>query len=101
LRGLSNYREFSEQALERIDLIRHAQALGFRLAEVRDVVGAGTLMSDCSELRRKGERKLAEIEQEIQRLEAVKASLQRLLLACGGAAGCAVSARIVKLRPGR
>jgi MerR family transcriptional regulator, copper efflux regulator len=98
-RGPSNYREFPDQSVERLDLIRHAQALGFTLTEVREIVGARRLTTDCGELRRKGERKLAEVEQELQRLEAIKALLQKLLLACTAPADCSVSARILKLRP--
>lgn len=38
-RSENGYRDFSEGAVERLEMIRHAQAAGFTLAEIRDLLG--------------------------------------------------------------
>ncbi len=88
-RGPSNYREYNELMFDRLDFIRDAQQLGFTLAEVRallDIRGASAEV--CAALRRKGEQKLQAIDDEIVRLQAMRAGLGKMLDACDADGRC-------------
>jgi MerR family copper efflux transcriptional regulator len=69
-RGENNYRYYSEEAIERLMLIRQAQTTGFTIAEIKELAeayDAGALTTDQQmvSLRRKVDaigRKIAELE---------------------------------------
>ena len=88
-RGPSNYREYNELTIDRLDFIRDAQQLGFTLAEVRallDIRGASA--EACAALRRKGEQKLQAIDDDIARLQGMRAGLRKMLQACDADGRC-------------
>jgi DNA-binding transcriptional MerR regulator len=70
-RGTNNYRYYSPEAIERLKLIKQAQATGFTIAELKELAeayDAGSLTNDQQviSLRRKVEaisRQIAELEQ--------------------------------------
>ncbi len=87
-----SYRVYSDDEVRQIKLIRQAQALGFRLAELRPFLqgegGAG--QPDWPGLARQIERKRSEIHEEIARLRQLDANLQEIhveIRACLGGAG--------------
>ena len=70
-RGTNNYRYYSEEAVERLKLIKQAQTTGFTIAELKELAeayDAGSLTKEQQvvSLRRKVEaigRQIAELEQ--------------------------------------
>lgn len=81
----SGYRSFPESAVRRVRFIKHAQELGFSLAEIRDLLflkedeGAG-----AQEMRERAKAKIAAIEEKIRTLRAMKDALTALAEQCPG-----------------
>jgi MerR family transcriptional regulator, copper efflux regulator len=79
----SGYRTFTQASVERLRFIRQAQALGFTLAEINQLltlrINPGTT---CRDVRKRAEAKIADIEQKIQLLYGMKRALQRLVSSC-------------------
>jgi MerR family copper efflux transcriptional regulator len=99
-RTYAGYRTFTEATVQRLRFIKHAQALGFTLNEVKQLlalrVAAGTT---CKDVRKRAEAKVAEIEQKIVSLKAMKQALQELVSACkmnGPASECSFLGKLNK-----
>lgn len=73
-----SYRVYSDSEVGQIRLIRQAQALGFRLSELRPLLGESSDEPDWEGLVRQIDRKRAEIRQEIQRLRKLDVHLRRI-----------------------
>ena len=84
-RTLSGYRLFPAEAAQRLRFIRRAQELGFSLAEIRELLSfrlsAGT---SSSEIRRRAQAKISDIENKIKSLESMRKSLRKLAASCDG-----------------
>ena len=81
----SGYRVFSEPAVRRVRFIKRAQELGFTLAEIRELLSLRIDHErDRSEVRAIAEAKVADIEQKIRTLSAMKDALVRLTDHCHG-----------------
>jgi MerR family copper efflux transcriptional regulator len=94
------YRTFTPSSLERLRFIRQAQALGFTLAEVNQLlalrVRPGTT---CTEVRKRAEAKISDIELRIQSLHRMKRALHQLVSSCaadGAASECSLLANLSK-----
>jgi Hg(II)-responsive transcriptional regulator len=81
----SGYRQYSDEMLRRIRFIKHAKELGFSLKEIHELL---TLKLDartsCSEVKKKSETKIADIDAKIKTLQSMKKALVKLTKACGG-----------------
>lgn len=79
----SGYRTFTDASVERLRFIKQAQALGFTLNEVKQLL-ALRLSSDmtCTDVRERAQAKLADIQQKIDSLHVMKRALQQLVSAC-------------------
>lgn len=92
----SGYREYTEETVRLVRFIRQAQALGFTLAEVEDLVRlrerawAG---GAPSRLRAAAAEKMQEIDRRVRELRALRGALDRLLKECDAA--CASNTREV------
>ncbi|MFQ5764353.1 MAG: MerR family DNA-binding protein [Rhodospirillales bacterium] len=79
------FRDYPAATLARIRFIREAQALGFSLAEVEELLSfradPGT---DCGAVQRRAEMKLADVRRKIARLEGIGTALEKLIAACPG-----------------
>jgi MerR family transcriptional regulator, copper efflux regulator len=84
----SGYRQYSPDAVRRILFIHRAQALGFSLREVSELLSLRIekQMQSCGEVRRRAEAKLADIDSRIAALAQMKAALKPLVEACRGSA---------------
>ena len=81
----SGYRAFDPDAVQRVWFIKHAQALGFSLKEVRDLLALRiTPGKSCADVRRRAETKLADIEAKIAGLRAMKRALSEFVAGCSG-----------------
>jgi MerR family copper efflux transcriptional regulator len=88
----SGYRRYSELELARLRFIRRAQALGFTLKEVSELL-ALSAKRDVARVKRSAQAKLADVERRIAELEKVRAGLATLIAACPGhgrAADCPI-----------
>lgn len=84
-RSPSNYRLYGSQALQRLRFIRRAQALGFSLPEIRQLLelhrqGEG----DMAQVRAVAEQRLRQIEQRMADLQRLRGGLEQLVQACPG-----------------
>jgi MerR family copper efflux transcriptional regulator len=96
----SGYRTFTPSSVERLRFIRQAQALGFTLTEVNQLLALrlrpGTT---CAEVRRRAEAKISDIELKIRSLHRMKRALQQLVSACaaeGPSSECSFLANLSK-----
>ena len=81
----TGYRSYPEDAVARIRFIRNAQALGFTLQEVKDLlalrVTAGT---SCAAVRSRATAKVADVNRRLTELECIRKALERLIAVCPG-----------------
>ena len=81
----SGYRVFSDDAATRLRFIKHAQALGFSLNEIKDLLRLRIRPgSSCSDVREKAEAKIAEVDEKIRHLRAIKKALVQMAATCSG-----------------
>ncbi len=78
-RGPSGYRDYDDEAVERLRFVRDAQATGLTLAEISSVLelkdaGSGSCQHTTELLK----RHLSELDQQIERLQEARAELVRL-----------------------
>src|SRR5712671_1001849 len=69
----SGYRMFPEQTVRRVRFIKRAQELGFSLAEILELLSMQVdPTKDCSDVKRLAKSKIADIEEKMRTLEAMK-----------------------------
>ena len=79
-RSASGYRVYSSDAFARLRFVRHAQAVGLSLDEIREVLrirDSGKAPCEC--VRGMLERKVEEIEQQLAQLARFRRRLRRIL----------------------
>lgn len=83
-RRASGYREYSVASLGRLRFIRRAKALGFSLAEIRELLELEVSSAvGCGEAARAAREKISAIAAKIEDLEAMRRVLDRFAAACG------------------
>lgn len=88
----SGYRRYGELEVARLRFIRRAQALGFTLKEIKQLLALSN-MRDVARVKRAAQEKLADVEERIASLERVRKGLAALVAACPGhgrAADCPI-----------
>ncbi len=78
----SGYRQYEHATVERLEYIRQAKELGFRLTEIKELLDLSSAQSSCDHIRRKAETKITDIEQKIRNLQQIKRSLKRIVNRC-------------------
>jgi MerR family mercuric resistance operon transcriptional regulator len=82
-RSIAGYRVFSDEAVQRLRFIRHAQSLGFSLEEIRELLALRVRSIDaCDRVRERTQTKISAIEWKIDALQRIKRSLSELVTAC-------------------
>jgi Hg(II)-responsive transcriptional regulator len=104
----AGFRTYPEEAVGRLQFIRQAQALGFTLKEIADLlalrVAPGT---DCAAVRGRAAAKLADVERRLAELERIRGALAKLVAACPGSGAvttCTILESLAEprgVRPGR
>lgn len=85
LRSRSGYRLFSKDDVRRVRFIRRAQELGFSLKEIEELLALRVEpQSTRADVRRRAEAKMADIDEKVRQLLAMKKSLERLTASCSG-----------------
>jgi DNA-binding transcriptional MerR regulator len=79
----SGYRRYGPTEIARLRFIRRAQALGFTLKEVRDLLALSG-RRDVARVKLAAQGKLADIERRIAELERVRRGLATLIAECPG-----------------
>ena len=88
----SGYRRYTTLELSRLRFIRRAQALGFTLNEVRDLL-ALSAKRDVARVKRSAQSKLEDVDKKIAALQKIREGLATLVAACPGhgrAADCPI-----------
>jgi MerR family transcriptional regulator, copper efflux regulator len=88
----SGYRRYSELELARLRFIRRAQALGFTLKEIKELL-ALSAQRDVARVKRSAQAKLKDVKSRIAALERMRDGLATLIDACPGhgrAADCPI-----------
>ncbi len=81
----SGYRLFTEESVRRVRFIKRAQELGFTLSEIRELLTLRVNESRSSaEVRSIAEGKIADIDEKVRALLAMKRALTHLTERCSG-----------------
>ena len=81
-RTQAGYRLYSLEVVARLDFIKRAQALGFSLTEIRDLLKGYKNPEECQRMKRLLEQKIAELDQKIRETQALHGILNRYLQTC-------------------
>jgi MerR family transcriptional regulator, copper efflux regulator len=97
-RNLAGYRTFNETTVQRLRFIKRVQELGFTLNETKQLLTLRiTPGTTCVDVRRKAEKKIADIGRKIRSLNAMQSALRELVSACtaeGPASECSLLATL-------
>lgn len=84
-RSSGGYRRFDEAAVNRLEFIRRAKALGFSLPEIAELLSLHDEPGgDRARVKQITDSKLEEIEAKLRDLERMRAALSRLAEQCSG-----------------
>lgn len=79
----AGYRLYGEDAVRRLDFIRHAQHCGMTLSEIRQLLEMkADDRSCCSDVRSLAIRKKLQLEQKIKMMKAMSQALSELIAIC-------------------
>ncbi|HEY0293076.1 MAG TPA: helix-turn-helix domain-containing protein [Hansschlegelia sp.] len=77
-------RRYGQDAIARLNFIRHARALGFEIHAIRDLLALkGEPDRPCADADGIAVRRLVEVDRRIAQLTALRAELQRMVDGCG------------------
>jgi MerR family transcriptional regulator, copper efflux regulator len=83
LRSKSNYRQYADTTVGRVRFIKAAQALGFSLKEIQELLSLQAApQASCADTRTRAESKIADIDAKIDLLSAMKHTLSKLVEEC-------------------
>jgi len=92
-RSASGYRRYAEADVARLRFIRRGKALGFSLDEIAELLRLNDGHGRRGAVRELAARRLAETEQKLRELSAIKSALTALVQRChgeGDLAGCPI-----------
>jgi MerR family mercuric resistance operon transcriptional regulator len=79
----SGFRKYPPDAVARVRFIQRSKALGFSLREIGDLLSLRVDRSTtCTEVRKRAEAKIMDIEKKIDTLLGMKRALEKLTVAC-------------------
>jgi Hg(II)-responsive transcriptional regulator len=82
-RSSSGYRQYSSDNVARIRFIKRAQALGFSLNDISELLALRVdPSSNCEEVLHRAEIKLVDIDEKVDALRRMRRSLESLTTAC-------------------
>ena len=83
----SGYRQYTQDAVIRIQFIKSAKELGFSLREIQELLSLRLdPATTCGDLQKKAEIKITDIEEKIKTLMGMKKALITLTMKCKGSA---------------
>lgn len=79
----SGYRVYGSDSIQRLHFIKEAQALGFTLSEIKDLIDlTADESADCAQVNAKATEKLVEIDKKIKALRKMQSGLKVLAERC-------------------
>jgi MerR family transcriptional regulator, copper efflux regulator len=82
-RKASGYRVYGDDVLKRLRFIKNAQALGFTLHEINDLLNLRvSAVAQCGTVRVRAQAKLRQVEAKTRDLLALSRALKRLICSC-------------------
>jgi MerR family copper efflux transcriptional regulator len=82
-RTQGGFRRYDERDIKTLAFIRRAQALGFKLSEIRSLVSLrGSRMQPCAPVRRSLQTKLADVREKLASLQKLDRELRSALRSC-------------------
>lgn len=79
----SGYRLYGEEAVRRVRFIQHAQACGFTLVEIRELLHLRqSADACCDDVRSRAVEKKLQLTAKIRTMQAMSAALDRLITEC-------------------
>ncbi len=79
-----SFREYTTEDIKRIRFVKKTKELGFTLEEIKEILELNSsTKATCSDVKKKADSKLSEVEQKIKDLQKMKKSLKELSEACG------------------
>lgn len=97
----SSFREYPEAVVDRIRFIKRAQALGFTLEEIRDLLEfSDAPQRSRQDVKQLAEKKLVAIRQKLVDLQQMEVTLSKLVNQCSGRGsvkGCPIIEAIVNV----
>ncbi len=83
-RSTGNQRIYTREQRDRLRFIRHARELGFPLERIREILTLGDEPShSCEEVDQIARDHLRDVESRIERLQSLRAELERMISECG------------------
>jgi MerR family mercuric resistance operon transcriptional regulator len=84
-RNKSGHRQYSKEAVRRIDFIKKCQTLGFSLKEIEEILELRiTPESSCADMQSRVTEKLTAVDKKIDELARIRDALSRLQKKCSG-----------------
>lgn len=84
-RLFSGYRDFPEEVLDRLEFIKEAKGLGFSLREIKELLTEGVRSTrECGPVTHKAQKKLAQMDAEIAKLQRLRRTLRKMVKECDG-----------------
>ena len=84
-RTISGYRVYSNDAVLRLNFIKHAQILGFSLGEIQELLLLRTQQgATCADIVQRAYQKIGTIDKKIEDLQRIKGALKTLVATCPG-----------------
>jgi len=84
-RTAGGQRRYFEKDLDRLAFIRHSRQLGFSLESIRELLDlSDNPHRSCAEADSIAQRQLRQVEQRIDRLQALRTELERMVAECAG-----------------
>lgn len=82
-RTQGGFRQYGESDVEMVAFIRRVQGLGFKLNEIRGLLGLrGNRLQPCAPVRRRLEEKLTDVERKLADLQQLRHELRLALRSC-------------------
>lgn len=79
----SGFRLYSRDAVKTIKFIKHAQELGFKLDEIKELMNLrAPSVGRCERVRKQATEKLGDIQQKISLLKGIEKTLKKLITDC-------------------
>lgn len=79
------FRVYPEDTVRRVRFIRQGQELGFSLRQIAELLSLkADPATDCSDVRRRAQAKLDDVDEKLARLTGIRAALEELIAACPG-----------------
>ena len=82
-----NYRAYQADIVPRVLFVKQAQAVGFTLKEIKELLSLrATPRTRCEDVRRRAEVKIHDLDEKLHALQTMREALKTLVRECVGAA---------------